>query len=150
MRKVFGSPIKLDVSARSAAARERSAYNNYTWSKSGNKYVKTFAKPKNVKRASGSWTGSLPRRRLSSAMTLNCHVKRAQPPKTTSPPGGEFPGARNFWGRRRKSSKAEAEVEAILKKISKIRKEADLMLAQPVKAAVKLRKSSWILSLSRA
>ena len=40
--------MQLDASARSAAAKKRSAYNSYTWSKSGNKHVKTFAKPKNV------------------------------------------------------------------------------------------------------
>ena len=45
VRKVFGSSCKLDVCARSAAARERSAYNRYTWTKSGDKLVKTFKKP---------------------------------------------------------------------------------------------------------
>ena len=42
VRKVFGSSCKLDVSARSAAARERSAYNHYTWTKSGDKFGQDF------------------------------------------------------------------------------------------------------------
>ena len=144
VRKVFGSPIKLDVSARSAAARERSAYNNYTWSKSGNKHVKTFAKPKNV-----VGIRQLDRKPAKKEAIVRHDVKLSRKACATTknykPAGRRIPRGKKLLGKKkkpifsgtweaRKPSKAEGEVEAILKKISKIRKEADLMLAQPVKA----------------
>ena len=131
VRKVFGSPIKLDVSARSAAARERSAYNHFTWSKSGDKYVKTFAKPRNV-------VGIRPQYRKPAKkeavvrhdVKLTCKAcattKNYEPISQRKRP--IFSGT---W-EARKPSNAEVEVEAILKKISQIRKEAELYESLPV------------------
>ena len=104
---------------------------DYTWSKSGNKHVKTFAKPKNV-----MGIRQLDRKPAKKEAIVRHDVKLSRKACATTenykPAGRRVPRGKKLLGKKKAPGKPgnrprlKRRWTAILKKISKIRKEADL------------------------